>query len=219
MFEWIKTASDDLIAEKFSRRFGEGGVTEYYYALCELLAAKNSGFGGQEYTDYQSKKSDLRADVATANVNDLQSVISQIVIDTLKKTYGVDELPSGEKAYWERGIENAEIKQNAYKKQQQTALEKRAPKEAYLDLIDFDKIIRQKGNWEHLETLLSIPISGVNPKAKTYHLDWLTELNEIRRVSAHKSVYRQYSEDNYKFIEWLKKELYARCEAAGIDLQ
>src|SRR5215211_7256907 len=41
-------------------------------------------------------------------------VQAKVVIETLKKIHGVHELPSGEKAYWDLGIENADIKHNAY---------------------------------------------------------------------------------------------------------
>lgn len=216
---WLGKASDDDVAARFARKFGEGGVTDYYYGLCEIMSKKHPGFGGVEFANYRARKDDQRASDADADVNDLQMVISKVVIDALKDLYGIKELESGEKAYWELGIENSDIKQAAYKSQQQNPAAKRAPKEAYLNLIDFEKIIKQKGNWERLSPIFNIPAKGVRADSKKYHLEWLTELNEIRRIAAHKSVYRQYKDDDYAFIAWLKKEIYDRCAAAGIDLQ
>jgi hypothetical protein len=125
-------------------------------------------------------------------------------------------LPSGEKAYWDTGIENVEIKQNAYKKQQQATVAKRAPKEAYLDLIDFEKIIKQSSNWTEFEPIFSVPMAG--EKGKKYYLTWLEKLNEIRRVSAHKSPYRQYSEEDLEFVSFIKAALFDRFTAAGFEV-
>jgi DGQHR domain-containing protein len=215
---WLKKVSDEEVASKFARKFGEGGVAEYYYALCEIIAKKNAGVGGDDFKNYVARRDDERAKVADEDVNDLQLLISTVVIDILKDIYGSKELDSGDKAYWELGIENSEIKQAAYKKQQQNPPSKRAPKEAYLDLVDFEKIIKQKGNWDRLKPIFSVPLRSVNPKSKEYHIDWLNELNEVRRISAHKSQFRNYKETDYDFIAWLKKELYDRCAAAGIEV-
>jgi len=216
--DWLKSTNDDEVKKRFGRKFGEGGVTEYYFGLCEILSQKFSNIGGEEYKNYISRKKDERAKLADESVNDLQLLISKVVIDSLKQIYGTKDLESGEKAYWELGIENSEIKQAAYKKQQQNPPEKRALKEAYLDLIDFEKIIRQKKNWERFKPIFSIPMRGVNPKSKEYHLDWLNELNEVRRIAAHKSQFRVYKNEDYDFIDWLKTEIYDRCSSAGLQV-
>lgn len=218
LLQWFQTASDEDVSSRFARRFGEGGVTEYYFALCDIVAKKHPGFGGAEFQEYKERKADQRVKLTDQNVNDLQFVISKVVIETLKKVHGTHDLATGEKAYWELGIEDGGIKQSAYKKQQEAPVAKRAPKEAYVDLIDFEKIIRQKNNWDHLAPIFSIALPGVNPKSKIYHTDWLSELNQIRRVAAHKSAYRQYKEEDFSFISWLKQEIYERCKANGIVL-
>jgi DGQHR domain-containing protein len=214
-YNWLRKATDEEIADKFARKFGEGGVTEYFYALCDVIAPSHPGFGSDEYRAFKAHQADERTSQADRDINDLQSLISQVVFDVLKEVHGDKELPSGEKAYWELGIENSDVKQSAYRKQQQESVEKRAPREAYIDLIDFGKIMRQKSNWPAMKEIFSIPLVGVNPKAKEYHIDWLEELNELRRITAHKSVFRQFTDENHTFISWLKNELYERCERAG----
>jgi len=215
---WIADASDEAVADKFSRKFGEGGVTEYFYALCDLVAPSNVGFGSDEYLAYKERAADERNLQADKDITDLQSVISQVVIETLKQVHGEGALSSGDKAYWELGIENFDIRQAAYRKQQQEPVAKRAPKEAYLDLIDFEKIIKQPSNVEHLKPIFSIPLRGVKPNPSKVYLEWLAELNELRRVTAHKSVYRQFTNEDYDFISWIKREIYDRCALAGFDL-
>lgn len=216
--DWLAAATDADISDRFSRKFGEGGVAEYYFALCEILAKSHPAFGGQEFQEFRDRRADQRVRIADEHVNDLQYAISKVVIEALKRIHGVNELESGEKAYWEIGIEDAGIKQAAYRKQQETPPQKRAPKEAYLDLIDFEKIIRQRNNWDHLAPIFNIPLRNVNPKSKTYHMDWLAELNQIRRVSAHKSAYRRYKDEDFEFIDWIKKEIYDRCHSNGVEI-
>ena len=95
-------------------------------------------------------------------------------------------------------------------------VEKRAPKEAYLDIIDFDSIVR-KHNWEFFKPILHIPPEGVNPKSKEYHLDWIAEFNDIRNVAMHSSDYRKLSDEDLEFIARIKSELYERCVQAGFE--
>jgi DNA sulfur modification protein DndB len=213
---FLASASDKQIEANFARKFGEGGVREYFYNLCEIVQKKHRNFGGEDFKKYKAHAADARVQQADEDIGDLQGSISKVVIETLKKIHGTHELPSGEKAYWDTGIENVEIKQGAYKKQQQATVAKRAPKEAYLDLIDFEKIIKQPSNWTEFEPIFNVPLPG--EKGKKYYLTWLDKLNEIRRVSAHKSPYRQYSEEDLEFVSLIKAELFDRFSAAGFEV-
>lgn len=217
LFKWLGAASDEQMSARFARKYGEGGVKEYLFALCDIISVSDPQFGSDEYRAYKERSADERADQAKLDVEDITKLISRVVIESLKKIYGTDELPSGEKKYWELGIADSKIKEDAYKAQQQTKAENRAPREAYLHVIDFEKIIKQKGNWEHFKPIFGIPLKGENPKGKEYHLDWLKDFNEIRRVTAHSSIYRHLKDDDFEYIEWLKGELYERCKAAGFD--
>lgn len=219
MFDWLKSAKNDEMEERFARRYGEGGVKEYFYHLCDLLSKDHPTFGPDEYREFRDKSKDERQTHAKLDVEDLTKLISKVVIEKLKEIYGVDELPSGEKKYWELGIADSKIKEDAYKAQQQTKPEKRAPREAYLHLIDFEKIIKQKGNWEHFKPIFNIPKPGVVLKSKEYHLDWLNDFNEIRRVASHSSIYRQLADEDLDHLAWIKAEVYSRCVAAGLSVE
>jgi DGQHR domain-containing protein len=213
---FITGATDKQVEPKFARKFGDGGVAEYYFNLCELIQRKHKEFGSPEFKRYKEREADARVQQTDRDVNDLQHWISHVVIETLKKLHGMQELSSGEKAYWELGIENSEIKQSAYKKQQMTPVAKRSPKEAYIDLIDFDKIIRQQNNWSTFEPIFSIPLP--DEKGKKYYLAWLERLNEVRRLAAHKSPYRQYTDEDLEFVGWIKNQLFDRFTKAGFDV-
>lgn len=214
---FVQSASEKQVEGKFARKFGEGGVTEYFYNLCEILQKKHKDFGGQDFKKFKERQADARVQQTDIDVGDLQHYISTVVIETLKKAHGTHELPSGEKAYWDLGIENLDIKQGAYKKQQMVAADKRAPKEAYLDLIDFEKILKQPNNWPHFEPIFNVPMTG--EKNKKYYLTWLERLNEVRRVAAHKNQYRTYTDEDFDFVSWLKPLLFERFEQAGIETQ
>jgi hypothetical protein len=214
--DFISDSSDKLVEVKFSRKFGEGGVAEYFYNLCEILQKKHKDFGSPEFKKYKERAADARVHQADEDISDLQHAISEVVIETLKKIHGTHELPSGEKAYWDLGIDNVDIKQGAYRKQQMAPAAKRSPKEAYLDLVDFEKIIKQPNNWSRFEAIFNIPLAG--EKGKKYYLAWLEKLNEIRRISAHKSPYRSYSEEDLEFVTWIKSALFDNFVKAGFDV-
>jgi DNA sulfur modification protein DndB len=210
------TASDRQIEERFSRKFGEGGVVEYFYNMCDIIGRKQKEFGSDEFKKFKSQQADARLEQTERDINDLQNSVAAVVVESLKKIHGTHELPSGEKAYWDLGIENLDIEQSAYKKQQSAPVQKRAPKEAYLDLIDFDKIVRQGSNWPSFEPIFNIPMDG-EQKGKKYYLQWLERLNEVRRTAAHKSPYRTFSEEDFEFVSWIKRQLYDKFSAAGFD--
>lgn len=213
VFSFVRTASDQTIAEKFSRKFGEGGVKEYFYNLCEIIHAGLPDFGSSEFLGHLAKVHDQRVNETSQAIGDLQKTVSDYVIHALKKAYGTKEMKSGEKAYWELGIESAKAKEEAFKRQQAAPVEKRLLKEAYLDFLDLMKIVRQKENWPHFESVFNIPMQG--DKGKIYYLDWWEKLNELRRIAAHPSSLRTYDEADHNFVAWLKSELYGRLDKAG----
>jgi DNA sulfur modification protein DndB len=216
--DWFLSNSAEQVAEKFARKYGEGGVKEYFFALCEIVNSSYSDFGSEEFKQFIAQASDQRLQQAKDDVSDLTTIISTVVIETLKKEYGTTETASGEKKYWELGIVDSGIKEAAYKKQQQAKPEKRAPREAYLDIVDFEKIIKQKGNWEILKSIFNIPLPNISIKSKEYHLDWIKEFNSIRNTAAHSSIYRTLQSDDYVFLNWLKNILYDNCKASGFEV-
>lgn len=214
--EFVKTAPPKQVEQRFARKFGEGGVLEYLYNLIDLLSKKRPDFGNEDYKNYKSNQVDVRINQAARDIEDIQNAVSLICIETLKHVHGTHELPSGEKAYWEIGIENADIKAKAYQKQQSEPYEKRAPREAYIDFIDYVKIIKQPNNWPQFESIFNIPISG--EKGKKYYLDWMEKINELRRITAHKSPYRSFKDEDFELIGFIKHELYNRAVDKGFDL-
>ena len=203
LITYFRTADDADIYEKFSRRFGEGGVIEYFDHLCSIVHASIPGFGSEEFLERLSKRNDQRVTQTHQDIIQLTQNISDYVIQRLKETYGTDEEESGEKAWWEQGIDSQKAKQTAYTRFQEGRKDnKKLPKEAYLDLLDYRDIVKQKNNWHHFESVFNIPLSG--EKGKTYYLDWMERLNKLRRVPAHPSGSRGYDESDYEFMKYIK---------------
>ena len=150
---------------------------------------------------------------ANQDVIGINRDLSDHVFEVLKRVHGEHEIKSsGEKAYWELGIESAKTKAEAYRRQQDEARETRRPREAYVDTIELKQIVRQKNNWDHFKDVLNIPMP--DEKGKVYYLDWMDKFNTLRRISAHSSSQRIYTEEDYNFLSWLKSELYQRLKAA-----
>lgn len=212
VFDFIRLANDDQIADSFSRKFGEGGVKEYLFRMCELVSEKYADFGSDEFKEYLERKDDDRVSEADHTIINLTNDITNYVISVLKKIHGTHLMSSGDAAYWELGIESRRAKDNAYKKQQEDPPgPKRLPREAYLDILDIKDIIQQDNNWLHFEPVFNIALAG-EKKGKKYYTSWLAKFNEIRRIPAHKSALRTYSEEDFEFLDYLRAEFYSRLD-------
>jgi DNA sulfur modification protein DndB len=65
ILKYVRTASDDEVKTKFSRKFGEGGVKEYLYNLFKILHEEREDFGPEEFlkwvTQQESERVEMRA--------------------------------------------------------------------------------------------------------------------------------------------------------------
>lgn len=216
IFNHICNASDEEIKEKFSRKFGEGGVKEYLYNLCELINSEFNDFGSDEFKKYLKERSDDRVDWANQFVININEEMLDYIFDTLKAVHGTHRNPSGEQAYWDIGVDSAKAKEGAVRKQNADSPEKRLPKEAYLDVLDLRDIVKQKNNWPHFQSVFNLPMMGER-KGKAYYLTWMETFNELRRIPAHKSSFRTYSDDDYIFIDWLNSEFKQRLDHVKVN--
>lgn len=198
------------IQEKFGRKFGEGGVREYADNLCEIIHANFSEFGSPEFLTRLAAKSEERVREANHDAIEISQKISDFVIVKLKEKFGTMDTKSGEKAYWDLGIQKPKIKTDAYDRQQQEPAEKRGPKENYLNILDFKEIV--KSNWDIFQTVFNIKLASEG-KGKTYYLDWMDRFNELRRIGAHPSSTRGYTDEDLEFLNFIKAEFFSRIDA------
>jgi DNA sulfur modification protein DndB len=205
IFSFIKTASDDEIKRRFSRRFGEGGVKEYAYQLMQILKAAHADFGTEEFQRWIDQSNSEKTDEVNHFLMKLSERLTDYVIDTLKKVHGTHRLASDEPAYWETGVESERIRKNAFEKQQKDKTRRKA-KEAYLDIVDLAEIVKQQNNWPHFEHVFKNPQQGEKPGQK-YYLSWIQTFNELRNIAAHKNQLKTYTDDDLEFVEWLRTEV------------
>ena len=211
IISFLSSASSGDIYDRFARKFGEGGVREYADNLNELIHVKYGDFGSPEFLERLERKSGDRVRAANQDVIDLSQSMTDHVIAILKRHYGTQETSSGDKAYWEMGIESPKIKESAYSKQLQDKDANKGAKENYLQILDLKSIVRQRTNWPLFEKVFSIPLEG--ERGKIYYLDWMDQFNELRRIPAHPSSTRGYSTADLDFLKYIKSEFYSRLEA------
>lgn len=213
IFAYFKTAQESDVQTKFSRRYGEGGVRDYFFILASLIQKAYQSFGGEELRVWLAETNQTRKETAHTDVIKINEMMTDFVFDTLKRVHGTHEIRgSGEKAYWEIGVESAKTKEEAYKRQQDEPLVERKAREVYVGTIELKNIVRQKNNWEYFKDAFNIPMAG--EKGKMYYLDWMDEFNKIRRIPAHSSSQRPYSEEDYAFLVWLTHMLLPRLIAS-----
>ena len=198
VFDFFRNASDEEIAGKFSRKFGEGGVKEYLYNLCEIIFGRFDDFGSEEFRTYITQKDSDEVVKSNQFIITLTEMMMDYVIDVLKAVYGTNILDSGESAYWENGIASQRIKDNAYRKQQDDK-KRRTRKEAYLEILDLKDIVQQPDNWMYFESVFNNPMPG-EKKGKKYYTSWMADLNDLRRTPFHKSSLRNYTDEDFEFL-------------------
>jgi len=205
IFDFISDASDDAIREKFSRKFGEGGVKEYSYHLMHILSLAHSDFGTEEFQRWVEQSTSDKIDEVNQFLMKLAENLTNYVIDTLKKVHGTHRLASDEQAFWEIGVESDRIRSNAFQAQQNDKA-RRKPKEAYLNIVDLAEIVKQNNNWPHFEHVFKNARPGDRPGQKHY-LGWIQVFNELRNIAAHKNQLKVYTEDDLEFVDWLRTEV------------
>lgn len=208
IFVYIRTASNEAVREKFSRKFGEGGVKEYAYHLMQLLKDKHPEFGTEEFLRWVDQSNSEKIDEINQFLMKLAERLTDYVIDTLKQVHGTHRLASDEQAFWEIGVESERIRRNAFEAQQRDKT-RRKPKEAYLNIVDLAEIVKQSNNWDHFEHVFKNPRPGERQGQK-YYLSWIQDFNELRNIAAHKNQLKTYTDADLEFIEWLRTEVHPK---------
>ena len=83
VFDFFRNASDEEIAGKFSRKFGEGGVKEYLYNLCEIIFGRFDDFGSEEFRTYITQKDSDEVVKSNQFIITLTEMMMDYVIDVL----------------------------------------------------------------------------------------------------------------------------------------
>lgn len=203
IFSFFGEAGDEDVQGRFSKKLGEGGVKEYSYRLMEILAEENDGFGSEEFRQWKEQSESKIIDETNGFLIKFSQRLTDYVVDTLKDIHGENHLPSGQPAYWEIGVEKDRIRRNAFEAQQRDKLEHRGPIEAYLNIVDLGEIAKQDNNWESFEQTFNNRKPGDRGGQK-YYLSWINEFARLRNVAAHPNQFKTYTEEDLKFVDWLR---------------
>ena len=205
VFDFLTSVSDAEIKERFSRRFGEGGVRDYTFHLLRIINEVHSDFGSEEFLRWVEQTDSERINEVAQFLLHFVERLHDFVIDTLKQVHGTHRLESGEEAFWELGVKDRRVRDNAYSKQQGTQ-GTRKPKEAYLDIVDFIAIAKQEDNWAHFHYAFNNPRPGER-RGQKYYLGWINQLNQARNTAAHRNQLKTFSDDDLEFVDWLQAEV------------
>ncbi len=211
IFDYIKNASDADIKDKFSRKFGEGGVKEYFFHLCKIIREEYEDFGPEEFRELNDPKISRTETEAKEYTLRLIERMVDAVVKVLRQIHGEQVLASGQPAFWEKGVQSRKVLERTYEKQQADSEERKTRQWAYLDILDLREIIRQKNNWPHFEHIFNLRQPD-EKKGKIYYLQWMESLNSLRNMAAYRNPLRRYTERDIEFIDWLRSELEPKME-------
>ena len=204
IFGFISDAPDEDVRLRFSRKFGEGGVKEYGYNLMRILKATHSEFGPEEFQRWEQQSASEEIEQVNQFLVKFAGRLTDYVIDMLKEVHGTHRLSSDEQAFWEKGVESLRIRRNAFEAQQRD--NRRRPKEAYLNIVDLEEIVKQKNNWDHFQHVFRNPRPGER-KGRKYYLGWIAQFNELRNIAAHQNQLKTYTDEDLDFVDWLRTEV------------
>jgi len=205
LFDYLSNA-EDYDMEPFKVKYGSGGPPQYYFALCKIIKNKFTDFSPEGYDDWVIEQSQERIEAADRKIKDMNKMVTAYVFDLFKKIY-----PDNPNDYWDKGVANPDIQADAYKTSLDDDLERRLPLENYLDFIQFEKIISKK-HWLLFKDVFNIPEKG--EKGLSKNLKWMQRLNKIRRIPAHATEARQYTVEDFEYIDWIHEEFIKKLEIA-----
>ena len=207
ILDFIKGGGTE-VDKAFVVPFGSGGPKEYLMRLARLVRRNLPDFSPGDYSNWEIAQSTELRTQADQRVQEIQSSVSKHVFKVFKVIYGEEK-----DAYWEKGVTNKEMQINAIKKSLEYEKDDRLPLETYLDFIELKKIVESRERWKIFKEVFDIPEPGVKGQAK--NVEWMERINELRRISAHRSEGRNYKADDFPFIERIFNELSRKLQ--GFD--
>lgn len=205
LFAYLKRVTDEEFAEKFSRKYGSGGPTEFFFELAHIVSENDSSFNPDGLLEYIASRDEGRVKEAEDTIKYIESKVTDLIVDHFKALHG--------EKYWQY-LGTADMRVKSYQRQQEYPPEKQLDLEAYLDFIDKKKIVEKSENWPHFKDMLDIPLQGEKPSSK--NIKWLERLNELRRVVAH-SHKRSFRPEDLEFLEWIRREFDRRLLVIKVD--
>jgi len=188
-------------AEKFRKRYGSGGATQYWRDLQEAINAAVPGFNPEGLADYQKGQKKEHNASSWEIINDLEQYLNQEVKSALEDKFG--------EFWYDEGVPKKIRSEAALTRIDQN---ESRPKNEHLDdwdclyLLDYFKIVTyQHDIWvEVFENRFTRPgeekISGGWRKKAS----WMERMNEVRNDVSHN---RAVTDEDFEFISGLREWL------------
>ena len=188
VIEFINEASVEQLVS-LRKRLGLAGQSEIRYILEGKIHSKFPEFNPPRLQAELEKLSDQWKEKANDLVDEMESVISKHIIQTLKFHYGPTEHE------WFRGGVPLEVTKSVML----TSLENNSSVEASFHILDWYKTVASKNNYndifKEIYGLAGYPNKGDSGKDKI--LSWFTLLNDVRKKVKH-PVGKVVSEQEYQ---------------------
>lgn len=178
-------------------KYGSGGRRQFHFRLCRMVREHHDHFSPPGYADWREEQSEERKETAQSQIRDIATEVHARIFEILRDKYGDDK-------YFEDGISDIRMKVKAFERQQEDP--KRLPLDSYLDFIDYKKIVSTKKHWPVFRDLFNIPEPGAKGLAK--NLKWMERINDLRRIAAHPTKERNYTLEDYDYLDWIHQELF-----------
>ncbi len=190
--------------------FGSGGPPEYYYRLCKIIKSALSDFEPEGMKEWEEEQSEEKVASADKRIKELNVRVQSYIFEVFKKVYGEEK-----NAYWEKGVQDKNIKADAYKRALDDDDEHRLALENYLNFIDYKKIVENKQHWPIFKPVFDIP--EPNERGHGKNLRWMDRINDLRRIPAHATEKRHYRVEDFDYIEYIHEQFMKRIELANAN--
>ncbi len=192
--DYFNAAPPDLIAIYKSKR-GAQGQSFCAYEMMEIIHRDDSSFNPEGLEKHLGDKEAKWSEKTAILVNEVQMMISNDVLSTLKEQFG-----ESEDGWWRIGVPEELRKKIAISREMDTASK---DYEEYFTLIDYLNIILK--NWKLFEDKYAFTKGGKRDE----QIKWYKDLNTLRNKVAHPERGAADGKD-FEFITQLSEELEGR---------
>ncbi len=196
IYEFLKNTNQNKMEETFKVPYGAGGPSHYHYLLCKIVKETFPNFDVDGYKDWETGQSSENRQNANNKIGEINIWVHEFIFRQLKAKHGKD--------FFSKGITSKQIKIKTYQKSVED--NEKLSVESYLDFIDYKKIVEQPDNWSFFENVFTIPLER-GATGKRQALKWMERINELRRIPAHPTKERNYTPNDFAFIDEIHERL------------
>jgi DGQHR domain-containing protein len=190
---------DDIM--NYRRQFGAAGQKNCALAMMEQINNQFKDFNPVGLDKYISEKNSTWNDQARDLVPEIQLMISDNIISTLKKQFGTDD-----EEWWYEGVPE-KTRVDVAQRQQKDAEHKDL--EQNFDLLHYEEIINK--NWSLFKETYAFKEDG---QGKEKQLNWFIRLNKIRNKVAHPER-GKITKEEYDFLCSVKDKILGQIKESA----